>query len=191
MIDNISEWKSHENSLKQTAVTDPLTGVYNRGFGLKTLEEAIFDAKNGTPFCAAFIDLDGLKVINDVYGHNSGDYAIRTVCDALSTSVRDRDIVCRFGGDEFIIIFKNCTEPVAQQAIKRMIKKLDDINMSGQNGFDLEFSHGIIEIDGSCDDMQDLIEEMDQIMYKNKAARKQAKKLKQDLDISQREAVSS
>ncbi|MDR3120340.1 MAG: sensor domain-containing diguanylate cyclase, partial [Clostridiales bacterium] len=131
MVDNISEWKKHESNLKLTATTDPLTGIYNRGFGLQALEEAVFAAKGGVPSCAAFVDLDGLKAINDLHGHNSGDYAIKTIAQVLASSVRDKDIVCRFGGDEFIIIFKNCTEPLARRAIDRMHQKLAEINREG------------------------------------------------------------
>jgi len=174
MIDNISEWKKHESSLKQTALTDPLTGIYNRGYGLQAIEDAIFGAKTGTPYCAAFIDIDGLKIINDKFGHNSGDYAICTIADTIASSVRDnRDTVCRFGGDEFIIIFKNCVKAAAQQAISRMLRKLDLINSEHDKGYDLEFSFGIIEIDANREnDLRGLIEKMDQCMYENKTARK-------------------
>ena len=174
MIDNINEWKKHENTLKRTATTDPLTGVYNRGFGLQALEEAIYDAKNGTPSCVAFIDMDGLKIINDVFGHTSGDYAIRTVADTLVSSVRDKkDVVFRFGGDEFIIIFINCVLASAQRAMVRMSAKLKEINSINQTGFSVDFSYGIIEVDSSFkNDLQFVIEKADQIMYKNKAAKK-------------------
>jgi len=174
MIDNISEWKKHESSLKHTAVTDPLTGLYHRGYGLQALEDAIYGAKAGTPYCAAFIDIDGLKAINDQFGHNSGDYAICTIADTIASSVRDnRDTVCRFGGDEFIIIFKNCLKAAALQAITRMQKKLDAINCVHDKGYDLEFSFGLTEIDYSREnDLRGLIETMDHCMYENKTARK-------------------
>ncbi|MCL2059312.1 MAG: sensor domain-containing diguanylate cyclase [Oscillospiraceae bacterium] len=192
MIDNISEWKKHESSLKQTATTDPLTGVYNRGFGLQALEEALYEAKEGTPCCAAFIDMDDLKIINDAHGHTSGDYAIRTVAETLVSSVRDnKDVVCRFGGDEFIVIFKNCTESSAQRAIVRMRNKLSEINEINRMGYDIEFSYGIIQIDGARDnDLQSVIEEMDQIMYKNKAAKKQAVKISKEMEMSRRESIT-
>ncbi|MDR1061237.1 MAG: diguanylate cyclase, partial [Clostridiales bacterium] len=174
MVDNISEWKQNEYHLRKTATTDPLTGIYNRGFGIQTLEETLFAAKSGVSSCAAFIDLDNLKVINDIYGHNGGDYALRTIADVLASSVRDnKDIVSRFGGDEFIIIFKNCTKPFAEKAISRMSDKLDEINQSGQVDFDVSFSHGIVEIDGKGDrTLQQVIEHMDQEMYKCKFRKK-------------------
>jgi len=184
MIDNINEWKKNENSLKQTAQTDPLTGVYNRRYGLQSLEEAIFEVKAGVPYCVAFLDLDGLKIINVEHGHTAGDYALRTIADTLASSIRDnRDIVCRFGGDEFVVIFKNCRKTMAKQAVARMWEKLGDINREHQKGFDVEFSHGIIEIDtGRTPDLRSVIEEVDQIMYKNKAARKEAKRLAKELE---------
>ena len=174
MVDNISEWKKHESSLKRTATTDPLTGVYNRRFGLTSLEEALADARNGTNCCAAFIDINGLKAINDLHGHNNGDYAIKRIADVLVSSVRDgKDIVCRYGGDEFIIIFRKCTPYIADKALARMHSKLADINCEREAPFDLSFSSGVIEIDGKRDDsLQDVIERMDAMMYRNKAAYK-------------------
>jgi diguanylate cyclase (GGDEF)-like protein len=176
MVDNISEWKQHESRLKKTATTDPLTGIYNRGYGLQTLEEALFAAKSGVPSCAAFIDLDNLKDINDIYGHNSGDYAIKAVAEVLASSVRDsKDIVCRFGGDEFIIVFKNCTEQFAAKAVDRMYDKIDEVNRRGHVKFTISFSYGIVEIDGKKDrTLQHVIERMDQAMYKNKYQKKSA-----------------
>ncbi|MDR1440577.1 MAG: GGDEF domain-containing protein [Clostridiales bacterium] len=176
MVDNISEWKQNESHLKKTATTDPLTGIYNRGFGLQTLEEALFAAKSGVPSCAAFIDLDNLKVINDLYGHNGGDLALRTIADVLASSVRDnKDSVCRFGGDEFIIVFKNCTKPFAEKAVSRMSDKLDELNQSDYADFNISFSYGIVEIDAKSDrTLQQVIERMDQEMYKRKFSKKQA-----------------
>ena len=192
MIDNISEWKKNESTLRQSATTDPLTGVYNRGYGLQALEEAIFAARTGAPSCAVFIDVDNLKAINDLHGHNSGDYAIRTVAQVLASSVRDKnDIVCRFGGDEFIIIFNNCNEAAAQGAIERMHKKLEEVNAEQQTDFLLAFSHGVVEIDGSHEnDLQGVIEQMDRMMYRNKAAKKKAALLAQEFHMPRREAIS-
>ena len=176
MIDNISEWKRHESNLKKSASIDPLTGIYNRRYGLQALEEAIQAAKSGIASCAAFIDLDNLKSINDKFGHNSGDDAIKTIAQTLSSSIRDKkDVVSRFGGDEFVIIFKNCKEQSAKMAIGRMLDKLDTINGENAVGYRLGFSHGIVEIGGdNTAGLQGVIEQMDRLMYKNKTAKKQA-----------------
>jgi diguanylate cyclase (GGDEF)-like protein len=174
MIENISEWKNNEKTLTHTASTDPLTGVYNRRYGMNALDEAVFGAKSGTPYSVAFLDLDGLKAINDKHGHGNGDYAIRTIAETIVSSVRDnRDTVCRFGGDEFIIIFRNLDKKTASLVIKRMLAKLGEINANHGKGFDLSFSYGIIELDAARDnDVRGIIDEIDQIMYENKAARK-------------------
>lgn len=193
MIDNISEWKKHESSLKHTATTDPLTGVYNRGFGLQALEDVITAAKSGVTSCAAFIDLDNLKTINDLYGHNSGDYAIQTVAQALISSVRgNKDVVCRYGGDEFIIIFNNCKVSSATRAIERMNAKLEEVNSKSGLDFDVGFSHGLVEIDQNNEnDLHDVIAQMDQIMYKNKAEKKQNALNAKNAKLSQRGPAKS
>ncbi|MCL2538963.1 MAG: GGDEF domain-containing protein, partial [Oscillospiraceae bacterium] len=108
MIDDISIWKTHEVELTETASTDPLTGAYTRGAGLKRLGELVSN-KGPLPTCVVFVDIDGLKKINDVYGHHEGDFAIRSIADVLIAHSREKDWVFRYGGDEFIIVFTGCT----------------------------------------------------------------------------------
>jgi diguanylate cyclase (GGDEF)-like protein len=112
-----------------------------------------------------------------MHGHNSGDYAIKKIADVLVSSVRDeKDVVCRFGGDEFIIVFRKCPPQAAEKAIARMQAKLAQIKSAKETPFDLSFSTGIITIDSDKEEsLQDVIERMDSIMYKNKAAYKKAR----------------
>ena len=83
MIDDISEWKKHESSLKKTATYDALTGVYNRKAGMQSFDEIV---SSDSEYCVAFVDIDGLKEINDSFGHGAGDIAIKTIAGVLSSS---------------------------------------------------------------------------------------------------------
>jgi diguanylate cyclase (GGDEF)-like protein len=85
--------------------TDELTGVLQRGAGLIALEREIArSARSNDPFVVAFIDVDGLKRINDERGHGSGDEVLKTLGEALRTRLRSYDLALRYGGDEFVCI---------------------------------------------------------------------------------------
>ncbi|MDL2225412.1 diguanylate cyclase [Eubacteriales bacterium OttesenSCG-928-M02] len=144
---------------------DILTQTHDRRVGIRALEQAIEAADRGISSCAAFIDVDGLKSINDVYGHVEGDYALKSLADALLSSVREEDVVCRYGGDEFLIVFTRCTKSACQDAILRMEERLAQAGLP----YPLSFSAGLIEIPpGQKQTTQELIQEMDQRMYENK-----------------------
>ncbi len=91
--------------LRETAITDPLTGVANRRYFDTRMHKAISQAhRTGMPLTLLFVDVDHLKVINDQLGHAAGDTALRLVGESLARTCRSRDIVARLGGDEFAIL---------------------------------------------------------------------------------------
>lgn len=171
MIDDISEWKEHESKLKRSAAIDSLTGAYTRTAGMLRLEE-LLQEKDG---CVAFIDIDELKYINDTFGHNEGDYTIKTIAEIMIASVRKTDCVIRYGGDEFIIIFRNSAISVTNAAIDRMYARLDEINDSSVKPYTLSFSTGCMPINKHFGSTADLIAEVDDLMYRNKLERKKHK----------------
>ncbi len=81
---------------------DPLTGLANRRFLMQEVERSI---EKGVHLSLMFLDLDGFKAINDTYGHDMGDEALKIIGERLSHCVRDNDLVCRLGGDEFVLLF--------------------------------------------------------------------------------------
>ncbi|GAG89008.1 unnamed protein product, partial [marine sediment metagenome] len=100
------ERKRMEEELKKLAHYDPLTGTYNRGYGLELLQRQVKLAKrNKTSFLLAYTDLDNLKKINDEFGHKEGDRAIVQVAKLFRSILREVDIIIRMGGDEFLLIF--------------------------------------------------------------------------------------
>lgn len=104
-IRDITQQVKLQNRLKLLAYTDSLTGLYNRSYLMSNLERRIekHQRHSGT-VVLMFLDLDQFKKINDTLGHSAGDALLREVAQRLTTIVRDSDLVCRWGGDEFVIV---------------------------------------------------------------------------------------
>ncbi|WP_319532363.1 sensor domain-containing diguanylate cyclase [uncultured Cohaesibacter sp.] len=102
---------SEVENLRQETLTDPLSGIGNRRYADITLEsfEAGFRNK-GIPFGVIIVDVDNFKNINDTWGHKVGDQVIQTVAKTLSAALRPRDIACRWGGDEYVVLIPNATQ---------------------------------------------------------------------------------
>ena len=97
--------RRRQGTLRREAVTDPLTRLGNRA----ALRQRLDDATG--PVTVALLDLDDFKPVNDTYGHDTGDAVLRAVADRLAATVRGDDLVTRFGGDEFAVVFADGTPP--------------------------------------------------------------------------------
>jgi len=103
------------------AHTDPLTGLLNR----RSLENAIRDLRyDGIPYTLAYGDLDRFKTLNDTYGHDAGDQALRLFARVLVDSLRPNDIAARYGGEEFVIVLPDCGTDVAAGILERVRERL-------------------------------------------------------------------
>ena len=160
--------------LDQLYTTDPLTGLYNR-FGFERYSSDMLDActKDKKPLVAVFFDLDGLKLINDEFGHEIGDIAIKTVAEALKEVSDDQDVIVRLGGDEFLALCSRDNE-----TIETKIKRVDEVLEKKNKELDLPFyvsaSGGYRSvIPDENTDIDELIEEADQAMYEVKKKKKE------------------
>ncbi|MCU1452178.1 MAG: hypothetical protein JWN46_324 [Acidimicrobiales bacterium] len=103
------------------ASRDPLTGLYNR----RSLEAAVARLHlTDTPYAVAFADLDQFKRLNDVHGHEAGDRALRAFAHTVANSLRPEDLACRWGGEEFVIVFPGCDDRRAADAMERVRTRL-------------------------------------------------------------------
>jgi len=109
---DITKRKGDEREMVRLARTDPLTGLANRATFLDRLDLALAGARRGdTPFAVLYVDLDHFKDVNDSLGHQAGDVLLKIVADRLAGSVRETDLVARFGGDEFAVLQTDVTDP--------------------------------------------------------------------------------
>jgi diguanylate cyclase (GGDEF)-like protein len=158
--------KKYEEQLHYFASTDALTGVSNREWGIKILQKmhgALRKTKNAVSLC--FIDLDGLKPINDIYGHAAGDEAINSVARAISRRIRKEDMVCRWGGDEFLVLL--ACDVMNADAIICNIQEDLKAKVENGTGLTLSFSYGIVDVT-MFDSVDAAIAAADSYMYNNK-----------------------
>ena len=158
--------------LEEKADTDPLTGLYNRGYLDRAIKEETEKLKKfNIQYSIVMADVNRLKKANDNYGHEAGDKLILTVAGLLKKEVRTVDVVARTGGDEFIILLADCNNKGANNFIDRLTKKTfheTSIEVGENERFPVTVSFGAAGVDKHKP--EDLIKEADRLMYENKEA---------------------
>ena len=158
--------------ITEYATIDVLTGVYNRRVGFEKLEDLI--GKFGQAFnllTICYIDINNLKLINDTQGHSYGDVLIKTVSETVEKHIKDWEIICRLGGDEFLVIFPGASVEEARLKIKKAEEELKLYQMKKNIQYPISISKGFASYDGT-QSIQAFIEEADQAMYKDKKKNK-------------------
>ncbi|WP_180326739.1 GGDEF domain-containing protein [Raoultibacter phocaeensis] len=167
----MSQFRLQTDSLKmkyyQMSRFDALTEAMNKAAGLAAAQTYIDQKNNLERFAVFFIDIDGFKSINDTYGHMVGDRILQSVGKALTETCRKNDIVCRFGGDEFLIVLKdieNVGEATAKaRAINAAVRTIDVPNAP-----ELTCSIGIKFCTQNCTNIEDAIADADAALYRAK-----------------------
>jgi diguanylate cyclase (GGDEF)-like protein len=155
--------------------TDYLTGVYNRRQLDEYINAKIRNSTEDRSFSAILIDMDEFKSINDRFGHDTGDEALKDAAGILRKSLRLNDLIARFGGDEFVVILDIDSREMLEQAVKRIADNVEDFNRDGQKPFKLSFSMGYDVYDvNSKLKPDDFFNHIDMLMYNNKINRKSA-----------------
>ncbi len=155
--------------LTRQAARDGLTGLLVRGVGEELLRSQFAYAKrHDLPFSLLLIDLDRFKELNDLFGHDAGDAALRTAAANLRRMLRDQDIVIRWGGEEFVVALPGTDSVNAERAVRRMA----EVGLGLRpNGKPITASIGIAEREADgADHLQLLAELSDQRMYQSKRA---------------------
>ena len=152
---------AHKESY-MASITDVMTGLFNHRYLLDVLMQT------PPPYSVAMLDIDDFKNINDTYGHRFGDTLIHYIAQSLTSGVRNTDIVFRYGGDEFFIVFPKCTAANAREAVKKIQTKLKEnpLYFSGDK-IRVTFSCGIYYVSNS-EEAVSVFERVDSPLYISK-----------------------
>lgn len=173
-IDKVRTYQQNKELMcfREQSLIDELTGMHNRRMLEKALRTRSQRAlSNKVSFCVVNIDMDGLKIINDTYGHMEGDCAIKAMAQILKSVEDDKTISARVGGDEFSICVDTVEEEEVKALIERLQKKIDEYNASGKKEYLLSASFGYAFFQRGKE-LSDCLEKADQRMYQNKSMKK-------------------
>lgn len=167
VIRNINDKKKKELLLKEQAVLDPLTKAYNRVAGRERINK-ILKEESDTTHAFLLIDLDNFKNINDKLGHLGGDRVLIDAVSIMRRHVRSSDVVCRIGGDEFVIFMKNIPEDVVPRNVTKLLKKLNLTYERAEKFETVSGSVGIAMAPRSGMSFEELYEHADIALYQVK-----------------------
>ena len=146
-IGALAKTSKYRTALKKQAVTDELTGLYNRKYLHHRLEAEMSRAKRyGTPLSCLLIDIDFFKTVNDMYGYDWGDVLLKKIAQMLEALIRKEDILTRYGDEEFILILPNTSEDNAYifaERFRRDIEKMEFIPANEDERHPITISGGI------------------------------------------------
>jgi diguanylate cyclase (GGDEF)-like protein len=170
--DRTAELEAANEEIQELLVTDLLTGVNNRrGFYMLAVPALHAARRDGRGCLLAFIDVDGLKRVNDAHGHSAGDTLLTDVAHVLRATVRRPDILARMGGDEFCVLV---TDPVADPAALKMqlLDALNGFNAMETRPYRLSTSIGVMRVPATdSSTVDELLALADELMYEEKRTR--------------------
>jgi len=165
----IVEEKNYE--LEQLVSVDYLTQLYNRRYFIQFAEKIfLMSQREKLPLSIVMIDIDYFKKINDKYGHKIGDDVLVLFALKLSNFNRKNDIVCRYGGEEFIVMLSNCNVEQAYLVAQKMARKIKEIEIkvNSTDVLKVEVSMGISENRENDSSIEDMVKRADKELYKAK-----------------------
>ncbi|MBE7432708.1 MAG: GGDEF domain-containing protein [Anaerolineales bacterium] len=157
--------------LQEQAIRDPLTGVFNRRYFAEALDNVTARAvRENSPFSIIILDVDHFKRINDSYGHKCGDFVLQALARYLAQNTRRSDIVCRFGGEEFVILMPDASADSAQERAELFRKEFQAmVNLCEGNSIQVTFSVGVASFPVHAGSGESLLGCADQALYRSKA----------------------
>lgn len=158
-----------EDKLVNLVFYDELTGVYNRRYFFDAIERTIsLHVRKSLPLTIGFIDFDNFKSINDTYGHQAGDEVLKGFSKIAQTFLRREDLIFRFGGEEFVIVFQGVNVIEAKNALVRLQSGVKTMLINhGNKALNFTFSAGVVEVHKKLS-IKDVIKQADKLLYKAK-----------------------
>jgi diguanylate cyclase (GGDEF)-like protein len=166
----INNLKQAEQKLMEMATRDFLTGLLNRREGLNRFHEEISKGKRKQhPLSVILLDIDHFKNINDTHGHLAGDRVLQKLAETLKNTMRDYDIVCRYGGEEFLLVLPDTALLEAVDIANRLRNKIAGLQyaIDSKTSIGMTTSLGVAQLTGN-EDLNTLIYRVDQALYKAK-----------------------
>ena len=173
-LDDVTARVEQDRRTRHEADTDPLTGLANRRALERTLDVALTRASaRARAVALLMLDLDGFKAVNDTHGHAAGDEALREVARRLTRSVRERDLVARFGGDEFVVVLTDLggRSGAVRDSMERITEALTEPIAFNGASVTLGAAMGVATFPADGGTAADLLAHADRGMYAAKAAR--------------------
>ncbi len=155
---------------QQLAFHDALTGIANRRFFDRRLRSEMDRVKRyPEPIAVAFLDIDRFKLVNDTYGHHIGDLVLQGFAHQIQRHIRASDLLARFGGEEFVVVFPNTSGLHAKRVVEELLAKLQHEPVASHDGqtYRITFSAGVAEWDG-FQSIEDWLAAADGVMYRAK-----------------------
>lgn len=170
VFENITDRKKTVEELRSLSLTDELTGLYNRR-GFFTMAEKIgkIAKRQKKGLFMLYADLDGLKKINDTWGHKEGDLALIDMASILSATYRESDVIARIGGDEFVVFPVGATHEDIQTVVDRLQKNIGTHNANREKGYKLSISWGLSYSEPeNPSSIDELLSRADKLMYEQR-----------------------
>ncbi|MGC8813626.1 diguanylate cyclase [Dictyoglomus sp.] len=164
----ITEKKIFEAEIQYLTFHDKLTGLYNRAFFEEELKR--LDTQRQLPISIVMGDLNGLKLVNDAFGHEEGDKLLKSVAEILKKSCRKEDIIARWGGDEFVIIFPKTPRDVVERICERIKENCEKYNqeIDKKHPIPLSIALGHATKEEKDEEMLEVLKRAEDRMYRNK-----------------------
>jgi diguanylate cyclase (GGDEF)-like protein/PAS domain S-box-containing protein len=156
-----------QSQLREQAIRDALTNLFNRRYLEETLDRELARASRELyPLCVVMMDLDNFKDVNDTYGHEAGDVVLRTIADSLARQSRQGDFACRYGGDELVLVMPNIGIDVAKERALELQKNINSINIPFERfNLNCSISMGLAWYPAHGDTKEGLLRAADRALY--------------------------
>jgi diguanylate cyclase (GGDEF)-like protein len=156
--------------LQEAALTDALTGLPNRRYALERMQqEWAASGRSARSLACMVVDLDSFKQINDIYGHDVGDITLRLASETMRRVLRSQDVICRTGGDEFLVICPETSDKEVFACGERLRKEIENLTIANEDEvLRLSISVGVAVRDDTMTNGNDLIKKADRATLRAK-----------------------